>query len=359
MAKIKDQGHEDTEKALKDLEKKIAAEYKKAEEETAEKLNKYLKSYSKKKDEKLKQLNEGKITYKEYEQWYIGQVAMGTRWKELKTNLAQDYTNASQIAKSTTYGTMPWVYATNHDYGTFQIEKGSGLDTGYTLYSRESAEALFRGGKFYPSPGKALTDKINKGEVQAWNEQNIQSALIQGVLQGEGAKDLTKRLLKEGGSFTASDIKNTDGMTAKQIAAAVAKKNRNASIRNARTMTTCVQNAGRNDAYKRAESMGIETEKEWLAVMDNKTRHEHRLLDGQHVPVNEKFKVEGNEIEYPGDPEAEPFLIYNCRCTMMPRLKRFDKTSNQEAIHKGNSALGDMTYEEWKYGHSNYKNNDD
>ena len=30
MAKIKDQGHEDTEKALKDLEKKIAAEYKKA-----------------------------------------------------------------------------------------------------------------------------------------------------------------------------------------------------------------------------------------------------------------------------------------------------------------------------------------
>lgn len=34
-------------------------------------------------------------------------------------------------------------YAINQDYGTFQVEKGSLVDTSYTLYDRQAIERVF------------------------------------------------------------------------------------------------------------------------------------------------------------------------------------------------------------------------
>lgn len=326
MGKISDAGYEETEEVLKELEERIAEEYKTAEAEVQEKLNKHIKHYTSLNEEKLQDVEDGVMTEEEYEQWLFGQLAMGERWNELRENLAEDFTNASQIAKSTAFETMPEVYAINHDYGTYQVESESLVDTGYTLYSRESAEFLFNGGTFYPSAGVKLTEAINSGKTKAWNKKLIQSAMTQSILQGESVNAIANR-----------------------IATTVGERNKNSDIRNARTMTTCVQNAGRNDAYTRANEQGIDTEKEWLAVMDDRTRHEHRLLDGQHVPTDEKFKVGGYELRYPADPSAPAFLVYNCRCTLLPRLARFNGTGNDTPNHDYNEALGDMTYNEWKY----------
>lgn len=58
--------------------------------------------------------------------------------------LAADLHNVNKIAKSITQGYMPEVYALNHNYSTFQIEKGSRIDTSYTLYDRHTVERLFR-----------------------------------------------------------------------------------------------------------------------------------------------------------------------------------------------------------------------
>lgn len=44
----------------------------------------------------------------------------------------------------------------------------------------------------------------------------------------------------------------------------------------------------------------------WRATLDGRTRHAHRLLDGQMVDIGEKFKVDGYELEYPGDPSEVP-----------------------------------------------------
>lgn len=35
--------------------------------------------------------------------------------------------------------------------------------------------------------------------------------------------------------------------------------------------------------------MGVQLKKQWLATLDGKTRHEHRMLDGQTVDVEESF----------------------------------------------------------------------
>ena len=70
-------------------------------------------------------------------------------------------------------------------------------------------------------------------------------------------------------------------------------------------------------------------------------------MDGQRVPVGTPFKVDGYEIEYPGDPGAPGFLIYNCRCTLMASLKGFESDASDLSLRNTNK-LGGMSYEEWK-----------
>jgi len=94
--------------------------------------------------------------------------------------------------------------------------------------------------------------------------------------------------------------------------------------------------------------MGIELEKMWIAVLDNRTRHSHRQLDGVHVPLDETFP---NECRYPGDPAGPPEEVYNCRCSIVANIKgfEFDASDLSQRYHE---KLGDMTYEEWKNEHA-------
>ena len=266
----KDEGVKETDKVLNDLEKEIQKEYKQAEAEVQAKLDKYLSDFKRKDETKREQLANGEITKEEYDKWRVGQIAIGQCWEEMKTVIAKDYANAAQTAKDITYDKMPEVYAINHNYGTFQVEKGSHIDTRYTMYNKETVQNLFQDEKFYPSPGKKLTREINEGKQEAWDKKKVQSAMIQGILQGESVDKIAKRISKN-----------------------VGESDKKAAIRNARTMTTCVQNKGRMDSYKRAEKMGIEVMNEWIACLDDRTRHEHRLLDGQTAKIGDKFKVEG------------------------------------------------------------------
>ena len=126
--------------------------------------------------------------------------------------------------------------------------------------------------------------------------------------------------------------------------ASVADMDRKAAIRNARTYTTAAENKGRIDSYDRAEQMGIKVKKKWMATLDDRTRVEHRHLDGQVRDNDEPFETDGYEIMYPGDPSAEPEMIYNCRCTLVAEIEGY-----QYQDERNDSKLGDMTYEEWKH----------
>lgn len=348
MARIMDEGHKETDELLEELEKRIAAEYSQAEKEVEEKLEKFIEDFNRKNAQKLKQVEQGKLSVDEYATWLQGQTAMKSRWSEMVDTLAEDMTKTDQIAKSTALEYMPEVYTINHAYGTFQVEKAAHVDTSYTMYNTAAVENLFKDEfKFYKGAGKLLSEKINTDKTLAWNKRQIQSIMTQSILQGESIPQITKRLragTKD--AFTAADV-NTAGKTAKQIAKAVEKKNQAAAVRNARTMTTCVENAGRSKAYKRAEDMGINLDKEWVATLDDRTRHEHRLLDGEVVPLDEPFEVDGYSIMFPGDPDAAGHLVYNCRCSLAPALK--GKTDYSKDLSTRNTKkMGDKTYNEWK-----------
>lgn len=320
-----DPAHKETDEILKALEKRITAEYRQAEKEIQAKLDDYIRRFEKKDATWQKWVKQGKKTQEEYEKWRIGQIAIGKRWEEMKQTIAEDLSHVNLIARSIVDEHMPEVYALNHDYGTFEVETGSLIDTSYTLYSRESIEFLMKNNpQILPDPGKELNRRIYNGLDVRWNRQQLQSVMIQSILQGESIPAIADRLAEK-----------------------VGERNRAAAIRNARTMTTGVEAAGRIDAYKRAEDMGIDMQQEWLAVHDQRTRHEHRLLDYQRVPVGQPFIVPttGEKIRYPGDPDAAGYLIYNCRCTVRGVVAGLEPQSRK---YRSDEKLEGMTWEEWK-----------
>lgn len=85
----------------------------------------------------------------------------------------------------------------------------------------------------------------------------------------------------------------------------------------ARTEVIAASNAGSDFA---AGITGLELEKEWIAVSDDRTRESHADMDGEKVAMSDVFIVgdSGSKLSYPGDithnPDAEE--VINCRCVI-------------------------------------------
>ncbi len=332
-----DGGHMATEEILKEIEARIGKEYQTAVKEVQAKLDDYLRRFQIKDQLKRKALANGVITQAEYNQWRTGQIMGSDRWTALRDTLAVDMANAAQKAREIAYNEMPSILALNANYGMYQADVLSGniLATDFTLYSRDAVAHLFSGGEFYHAPGKKISNAIAMGKQIAWDKKQIQSVMLQGILQGESIPHLATRL-----------------------ATTVGDSDRAAAIRNARTMTTGVQNAGRVMSIHRAndiaEEYGMKVLKQWFATMDGRTRHWHADLDGEAIPENKSFVNDYGEIDYPGDPAAEPANVYNCRCTLLPCIEGLGfKNSLHPSVtgrQMGNDING-ISYEDWKAGH--------
>ena len=315
-----DDGQKATEKKLKQIEARINREYKQAVDEIEIELSDYLRRYEKKDETWRRWVEEGVKTQKEYEQWRLGQMAVGKRWNDQKEIIAHQLFEVSEDAKNKIKSICPEVYAENFNYSTYQVEKDAHIDTSFTLYSKESVQRLIEDDPdVLPPVGKKVAKQIAEGKAVRWNRQQLQSVMIQGILQGDSIPKLATRLA------------NTVG-----------DRDRKASIRNARTMATSAQNAGRVAAYKRAQDKGVDLEQMWIATMDNRTRHSHRWLDGEVRPVGEAFS---NGCEYPADPKGDPAEIYNCRCTLRGVVKGLERRSGK---YRDTSAIDGMSYDEWR-----------
>lgn len=280
-----DPAHKETDKILRDMEKRLDEVYKQAYKEARQTADDFMKQFREMDKKKRQQVKDGELDKAEYERWRRTQVFQGNRYHQMADTLAADMTHTNQIAASVINGYLPEVYAVNHNYGTYEIEKGSRINTQYTMYDRQTVERLIRDNPDL-LPRKAA---VNVPKDQLWNKKHINSAITQGILQGEAIDKIAQRL-----AATVTDMSHTS------------------AIRNARTMTTSAQNGGRIDSYKRAEGMGIKMLQVWMATLDGRTRHEHRQLDGQKRKVGEAFEVDGEKIFFPGDPSADPALVYNC-----------------------------------------------
>lgn len=84
----------------------------------------------------------------------------------------------------------------------------------------------------------------------------------------------------------------------------------------ARTEVVGASNAG---SYAGVTALGTygPARKVWLATVDSRTREAHMDADGQAVALDEPFIVDGEELEYPGDPAGSAGNVINCRCTLI------------------------------------------
>lgn len=326
-----DEGHRLTDIELAKLERRISSVYSEAAKELQKTIDDYFDSFAKR-DEKMKSLigtiqNGNEWTEQDYKQWRLAQIGRGERFKALRDKVAQRYTRANETAVSYVNDATPGIYSLNRNYAAYTIEQVSG-SADFTLWDEQTVKRLIVEQPdlmpYYP-PKRA----VKRGIDLEYGKKQITASVTSSILQGKSIKHM------------ADDLQSR-----------ISTMSRDSAIRTARTAVTGAQNAGRMDSYKAAQKMGIKLKREWLATLDNRTRHAHAMLDGQQAEMDKPFKVDGYEIMFPGDTSAPGYLVYNCRCTMIAAVDGVDTSDAQRRARDpetGESVLiSNMSYQEWE-----------
>lgn len=324
-----DTGQKLTDEELKKLERRITKEYKTAVKEMEQKLKDYLEETEAGRQVQLQLYRAGKISKDEYDNWVYRHTMVGRRWEAMRDTLAADMHRTNEIAKAMSEGQAADVFALNGNYATYQLEHDGKIDTGFTLYNHDTAQYLLEDQRqLMPVPSDKKAREIAANKDMRWNMKKIQSAVLQGVMQGESPYAVAERLEQVG------------------------QMNHNSAVRYARTMTTSAQNAGRYEAYRRADKLGVNLSIEWQATLDSRTRHDHRLMHGQRRKVDEPFVLpDGQEILFPADCSHNSYElqgeIWNCRCTLLSWVKGFEGDTVKDS-----PKMDGMSFEEWQKVHA-------
>lgn len=306
-----DYGHQQTDKILADIERRLKREYATALKDMKERVRKALKKFEADDKKMVELLKQNKIKYSEYIEWRTRRMIQNDALKNMSSMLAENLTHTNEIAAGIINERMADVYALNMNYGTYEIESGTGINTSFDLYDRLTVENLM---KDDPKVLPLVNPDIPKDE--RWNRQKITSALTQGILNGDSIPHIADRLEQ------------------------VTNMTRSAAIRNARTYTTSAESKGRMDSYERAHAMGIHVMKEWMSTIDIRTRDSHVDVDGERRELDEEFS---NGLDRPGG-MGPPEEVYNCRCRLVAYIPDF--TIEADRVNN----LDGMSYEEWQEG---------
>ena len=295
------------------MEKHLSEIYARSQKELEKKTQKFWADFERKDIVKKKKLDAGEITEAQYKQWRQGQLMTGKHWDEMTKAVAEEMVNADKTAAAYVNGKLPEIYSLNYNA---LADQTAGIK-GYS-FEHVNADAV----KHLATTDKSLLPykKVDGKNVERWNTQKVNSEVLQGIIQGESVQKIAKRL------------SNVVGME------------KNSAIRNARTTTTGAENRGRLDSYERAQKDGIILKKRWIATHDRKTRDWHTELDNVEVNIDEPFEnhlADGSvdHIMYPGDPEADPSNVYNCRCAMVSEIKGFVSPETGELLELESEAV--------------------
>lgn len=289
-----------TDKKLIAMEKRLTGIYSRAQSEIGEKWTDYMSKVDAKAEPLLKALKDAKSpeerekASKAYKQLVEAETLRNEHFRALTVDYAKNLTEVSRIANAYVNEQLPQIYAENYN------AIGEEIDAQVKGYSFEAVNQDVV--KRLATENKTLLPykTLDDGKHIRWNTKKVNAEVTQGILQGESIPDIAKRLR----DVTSMDLAS--------------------SIRNARTTTTSAQNKGRIDSFHAAEEKGVILKKVWLATHDTRTREEHLELDGQEKDVDEPFENSLGEIMYPGDINADPANVYNCRCTLITKVLGFE-----------------------------------
>lgn len=304
------------------LAKKIRKIYKQAAIEVRKKTAEFWSAHKRIAAQMLADVAAGKITQADYKKWLRGQVFTGKRWEEKLKDITKVYVNADEKARKIIGGTTKNVFIDAANQTAYNMEKDLTGAISFDLYDGKTIERLLK-----DNPKMLPEWKIDEPKDYVWNEKRVQNAVAQGIIQGESIDEIGERLTGE-----------------------LATSNGKKMVLFARTAMTGAQNAGRVERLHDAQDMGIEVKKKWLATLDDRTRDAHAYLDGEEAEVDEPFHSILGNIMYPGDPNADPANVYNCRCTLIyvyPKYQHLQQ-NHQRYDQENKKLIQYMTYEQWK-----------
>jgi len=121
-------------------------------------------------------------------------------------------------------------------------------------------------------------------------KERVRATLTEGMADGEGIDNLALRLNRQYAQFSIGRANNI-----------------------ARTEVGGASNYG---SRMGALSTTLPLEHEWLTAIDGNERESHAAANGQRVPMNQPFIVDGESLMFPGDTSmgATGGNIINCRC---------------------------------------------
>lgn len=286
-----------TDAELREMERRIRKTYKDAQKKLQEQWDEYVAKQKDKLDtlynawQTAPDIKKG-AAFQRYQNVLRDFTLNNQRYKGMMDHFTTELANVNQTAISYINGKMPKIYKENYNYLDPDLSGLGRLGIRFDIVDEHTIARLIKDGTI-KLPYKLLD--IDKDI--AWNMKQLNSSLLQGLLLGESMDKIAMRIL------------------------GIVGKNRNAAIRTARTMVTGAENRGRLDRYHDLEDEGAVLTKIWIATADGRTRNWHLSMDGQEVATDEPFiDGLGNELEYPGDWQAPPKTVYNCRCSMRSHL---------------------------------------
>lgn len=114
----------------------------------------------------------------------------------------------------------------------------------------------------------------------------VNDILMQGYREGKGIRETGKRIEKN-----FNNLRDYESL---------------------RIATTELNSARNMASFETLSNEGL-SYKIWNSHHDKRTRREHALIDGEIVPVNERFS---NGLMYPGEKVGPPREWVNCRCSV-------------------------------------------
>lgn len=316
-----DYGTRQTDLAVKRTEWRLSRVYRQAQRDIDEKLKDWQKRHAEREKRYRQQLADGKITQADFDAWMRGQVFQDKQWQARKAEIDRILLNADREAQRIVNEGKISVFADNANYIGYDLERNGNVNTGFTLYDQNTVGRLIKNDpQILPKPAPG----VQKDKAYTYYNKLMNSAITQGIVQGETIPQIAKRIIDKTGESTYAS-----------------------AVRNARTAYTGAQNAGRMEGLHQAQALGIKVKKQWMATLDDRTRDTHADLDGQIREVDEPFEVDDMKIDYPGDPTADPSLVYNCRCTLVYVYPDYPSEMQRRDNETG-EIVEDMTYREWE-----------
>lgn len=304
---------------LNRLRRRILRVYGTARREMTEQLTEFLERYQKLDAYKRAQMEAGKITENDYRTWLRNQVFQSELMHQKLDNITQTCTTAQQTAYKLARDEQYDIFALGANWAFYELEQTAGVAFNLTLYNTEAVKRLL-----VENPKLVPNKRIKSESNKTYDAQVFNRYVMQGIIQGKSVHDIA--------------VQAVQGMADTEV---------HWAMNNAITALTGAQNAGTMQQLRNAEALGIEVQKRWNSTLDYRTREMHRLLDQETADLDEPFKVQGYEIQYPGDPNAAPEMVYHCRCKVTAALVKYPR---QDAMRRDNTTkevTSDLTYTEW------------